>query len=193
MRAITVQPRVPNSTRLEDIAEPPVANDLLGRAHARRSASAAPIARSSPATTARRRRADERLVLGHESLGEVIERRAAAASLPAISSSASCGGPIRCPARPAPPANGTCAATAATPSAASRSRDGFGAERFRTRAGIRRQGRSAARPRSACCSSRRASSPRRGITSSASAGARARGSRRTCWSPAPGRSACWRR
>ncbi len=44
-----------------------------------------------------------------------------AASKPAISSSASCAGPIRCRVPAAPSANGTCAATAATPSAASRS------------------------------------------------------------------------
>ena len=44
-----------------------------------------------------------------------------AASTPAISSSASCGGRIRFRVRPAPPASGTCAATGATPNAASRS------------------------------------------------------------------------
>ena len=38
-----------------------------------RSASAAPIARSSRASTARRRRRSERLILGHESLGRVVE------------------------------------------------------------------------------------------------------------------------
>lgn len=70
MRAITVQPRVPNSTRLEDIAEPPVANDLLGvrtvalgvcgtdREIISGNHGAAPPGR-------------QRLVLGHESLGRV--------------------------------------------------------------------------------------------------------------------------
>ena len=86
-----------------------------------RSASAAPTARSSPALMAKRRPDSERLVLGHESYGEVIEAPPRQpASPPATASSASCGGPTRCPARPAPPANGTCAATAATPNAASR-------------------------------------------------------------------------
>ena len=61
------------------------------------------------------------------------------------------------------------------------------------RARIRRQGRSRTWARSACCSSRPASSPRRGIIPRGSGGVRARGSRGPCWSPAPARSACWRR
>ena len=86
----------------------------------------------------------------------------------AISSSASCAVPIRCRVRPAPSANGTCAATASTPSAASRS------------ATATAPSNSASSPTSpssstlrsacsACCSSRRAWSPRPGSRSSASA------------------------
>ena len=62
----------------------------------------------------------ERLILGHESLGRVLEAPVESDSGPAITSSASCASPIRSPARPARPANGTCAATANTPSTASR-------------------------------------------------------------------------
>ena len=96
-----------------------------------RSASAAPTARSSPASTAGRRRARTGWFSATNRSAGSSRRRRAAALHRAISWSASCAGPTRCRAPPAPPANGTCAATAATPSAASRQRDGFGAERFR--------------------------------------------------------------
>ena len=118
-------------------------------------------------------RRSERLILGHESLGRVEEAPAGMRlRRPAISSSASCAGPIRCRARPAPPANGTCAATAATPSAASRSATATApsvsaSSRISPSRSIRRSA------CSACCSSRPASSPRPGTTSSASASARA--------------------
>ena len=69
---ITVLPGVPNSAQLDDIAEPPDVVRARSWCARWRSASAAPIARSSPATTARRPPASERLILGHESLGEVI-------------------------------------------------------------------------------------------------------------------------
>ena len=65
-----------------------------------RSASAAPIARSSRATTARRRDGQERLILGHESLGRVREAPPDPALETAITSSASCASrdPVPCPA-----------------------------------------------------------------------------------------------
>ena len=58
-------------------------------------------------------------------------RRTAPASVPATSWPASSGDPIRSPVRPVHAASGTSAATGGTPSAASRSMDGYGAERWR--------------------------------------------------------------
>ncbi len=61
-------------------------------------------------------------MLGHESLGRVLEAPAGGAGgRRATWWWASCGGPTRCPAPTAPSASGTSAATASTPSAASRS------------------------------------------------------------------------
>src|SRR5512147_349101 len=57
---------------------------------------------------------EERLVLGHESLGRVWRPRRAAAWSRARTSSASSGGRTRCPARAALSGSGTSAATAAT-------------------------------------------------------------------------------
>ena len=74
---------------------------------------------------------EERLVLGHESLGRVREAPGDAASAPATSSSASSAARIPCRAPAARAASGTSAATAATPSAGSRSSHGYGSERWR--------------------------------------------------------------
>ena len=60
----------------------------------------------------------ERLILGHESLGRVVEAHAALRR--GTTSSASCAIPTQSPARPARPANGTCAAMGSIPSMGSR-------------------------------------------------------------------------
>ena len=121
----------------------------------------------------------ERLVLGHESLGRVARGPAGApGSQPATWWSASCGAPTRCRAPTARSASGTSAATASTPSAASRQHDGYCSERYRITADFAGQGRPARSGSSACCSSRPASWPRPGSRSTASA-AGPTGSRKT--------------
>ena len=120
MKAITVEPKKPGTARLEDVPSPTCAT---GRSSSKPSpsASAAPTSRSSRGSTAGRRRGKTRLVLGHESLGRVIDpgptrrlqgRRPRRRHRPPARS--------RSRARTAPSASGTCAATASTPSAASR-------------------------------------------------------------------------
>ena len=118
MKAITVEPKKPGSARYEDVPEPDARDgSVLVEAVAVGVCGTdveivegkygwAPPGKS-------------RLVLGHESLGRVIDPGPEAASRRATSSSASCAGPTRCRARTARSASGTCAATASTPSAAS--------------------------------------------------------------------------
>ncbi len=120
MRALTVAPGIANSARVEDVPEPPrsdgavlVRTLALGVCGTDREIVSGTYGWAPPG--------EKRLVIGHESLGEVCEAPAGQRiSAPAIASSASCAGPIRCRAPPAPSANGICAATAAIPSAASR-------------------------------------------------------------------------
>ena len=50
---------------------------------------------------------EAKLVIGHESLGEVLDAPAGSGFAPAIWSSGSCVGPIRCPAPRVPPESGT--------------------------------------------------------------------------------------
>ena len=120
LRAITVEPGTANSIKLEDIAAPGRRRRSAGaRAGARRLRHRSRDHRRP--STAGRRPAQSGWCSAMNCSARSRRRRRAAASRPATSSSASCGGPIRCRARPAPPANGTCAATANTPSAASRS------------------------------------------------------------------------
>ena len=135
---------------------------------------------------------EERLVLGHESLGRVLE---------APEGSGLRGGRPRgrhrAPARRgavrarARRASGTSAPTASTPSAGSSSSTATarsaGAWSRSSRSGSTRGSRT-----SACCSSRPAWSRRRGSRSSASGRGR-RSRRAACSSRAPGRSGCWRR
>ena len=73
MRAITVSPGVANSARLDDVADRRRRRTARSWCARWRSACAAPIARSSPATTAATPPGEQRLVLGHESLGRVEE------------------------------------------------------------------------------------------------------------------------
>ena len=71
-------------------------------------------------------------MLGHESLGRVLEAPAGGAGEPrATWWSASCGAPTRSPAPTAPSWSGTSAATASTPSAASKSTTATCSERYR--------------------------------------------------------------
>ena len=193
MRALTVRPGTANSARVEERARSPT--DRAARCSSRRwrSACAAPTWRSSPASTAGRRPGKDRLVLGHESLGRVLEAPAGQRlQRRATWSSASCAGPTRSRARTAPSASGTCAATAGTPSTASRRCDGFCSERWRVEPELRGQGRPAPRaPRRADGAGERRG---QGVGAHrADRPARACGSRGACWSPAPGRSACSRR
>ena len=145
MRAIVVSPGIANSARLEEVPEPPAKDGAvlvralaLGVCGTDREIVSGDYGTAPPG--------EQRLILGHESLG-VVEDGAGGerATPPATSWSASCVGPIRCRARPARPANGTCAATAATPSAASRSatataRSAFASSRNSPSRSIRRSG-----------------------------------------------------
>ena len=119
MRAITILPANPNSIRLVDVPEPPAADGALlvealalGVCGTDREIIAGEYGAAPDG--------HDRLILGHESLGRVIAAPEESGLRPAIMWSASCAIPIRCPARPARPANGTCAATGNTPSTASR-------------------------------------------------------------------------
>ena len=130
MRALTVKPGTPNSIQLDDVAPPPESDGAvlvralaLGICGTDREIIAghygwAPPGKSASSSAMNRSAASKR-------------RRPALASSAAIWWSASCGGPIRCRARPARPASGTCAATANTPSAASSSATATAREHFR--------------------------------------------------------------
>ena len=81
MRAITVLPRVPNSARLDDIAEPPLADGsilvrtlALGVCGTDREIVSGEYGDAPPGQA--------RLVLGHESFGEVIEAPASSGFVP---------------------------------------------------------------------------------------------------------------
>ena len=72
MRALTVIPGTANSARLDEVPEP---RRTTGESWCRswQSASAGPITRSSAVVTGGRRRGGSALILGHESLGKVLE------------------------------------------------------------------------------------------------------------------------
>ena len=119
MKAITVEPHQPGPARLEDVPEPdlrdgPVLVEAIavGVCGTDVEIVEGKYGWAPPGKT--------RLVLGHESLGRVIDPGPSGALRPAISSSASSAVPTRCRARTARSASGTCAGTASTPSAASR-------------------------------------------------------------------------
>ena len=171
MRALTVEPGRLGSLAVEDRSEPEPARRTSCWSTGSRSASAAPTGRSPRGEYGWAPPGGERLVLGHESLGRVREAPPG--------SGFSAGDLVvgrRPPARPgavrrrARTASSTCAATAATPSAASRSSTATARERWTVEAdyAVRLDPRLAT---SACCWSRRASWPRPGSRSSASAAA----------------------
>ena len=173
MRALTTAPGVADSARIEDVAEPPLSDgavlvrtSALGVCGTDREILAGQYGVAPPG--------QQRLIIGHELLGVVRPPRTAV-SCRAISWSGSCAVPIRCPASPARPTNGTCAATAAIRSAASRSvtatgRSGFASSR------VRHQDRRDL-VISVSCWSRPAFWPRPGTTPGVSADARDRGPR----------------
>ena len=147
MRAITVVPGQAGSARLDDVPEPDPSEGavLVDGARPRR-------LRHRPRDRRRRvRRGAARAATGWSSATSrwagCARRRRTAASPPATSSPASSAAPTRCRAPTARAASGTCAATAATPSAASRSSHGFGRERWRVEPDFAVQARPAARRR----------------------------------------------
>ena len=193
MRCLTVAPGQKDSIRLDERPEPGAASRLARWSRPSRSASAAPTVEIIAGDYGWAPPGRERLVLGHESLGRVLEAPAGsgfARRRPGGRHRAPPGS--RSPARTAPSANGTCAATASTPSAASSSA---------TATAPSATGSSPTSPSS--------SIPALGVlgvllepTSVVAKawdhieriGARARrGARSACWSPAPARSACWPR
>ena len=121
MRALTVAPGTANSAKVEDMPEPPESDGAvlvralaLGVCGTDREIVSGAYGWAPPG--------QKRLVIGHEFLGKVQEAPAGLR----LQSRRSCRrhrAPARSGAvsRAAPSANGTCAATAATPSAASRS------------------------------------------------------------------------
>ena len=171
MRALTVAPGVANSARVEDVPDPPASDGaVLVRTLAL--AFAAPTGISFPGNMVGPRRAPTGWCSATNRSAKCKRRPPVAESKWATLSSASCVGPTRCPVRRAPSANGICVATAATPSAASRSETAlaqsfFGSSLTFWSRSIQRSG------SPVYCSSRRALSPRPGTTPSASVIARA--------------------
>src|ERR1700688_1624578 len=130
MRAITVSPGVPHSARLEDVADPPVADGaILGRTLALgvcgtdREIIAGQYGQSPPG--------QQRLVLGHESLGRVEQAPADSGFVPGdlVAGIVRRPDPVPCPA---------CAAgewdmcrNGRYVERGIKERDGYGAEQFR--------------------------------------------------------------
>ena len=131
MKAITVEPHKPDTARLEDVPEPDMRDgSVLVEAIAVGVCGTdveivegkygwAPPGQDPPGARPR---------IPRPRAGPGPERRRCGR---ATSSSASSAGPIPCRAPTARSASGTCAATASTPSAASRQIDGFMSERWR--------------------------------------------------------------
>ncbi|WP_308212436.1 alcohol dehydrogenase catalytic domain-containing protein [Actinomadura madurae] len=123
MRALTVQPGERGSLAVTDVPDPePGEGDLLvdglavGVCGTDREIAAGDYGWAPPGR--------DRLVIGHESLGRVRHAPSGSGFSPATSSWASCGVPTRNRAGRARTASSTCAATAGTPSAASRNSTG---------------------------------------------------------------------
>ena len=168
MRALTVQPGTPNPSRSKTLLHRRKAMARCWCARWR-SASAAPTMKSIEGHYGWAPPGQKRLILGHESLGRVergarrLRRRRPGDLVVGIVRRPD---PVPCP--PAPPANGTCAATANIPSAASRIATAMAANN--SASSRISSSRSTRRSRcSACCWSRRALSPRPGSRSTASA------------------------
>ncbi len=160
MRAITVQPGTPGSAEWEEVPEPGVdeGSVLVEAIAVGVCGTDAEIVEGKygwapPGKT--------RLVLGHESLGRVLDPGPGQALGPATSSSASSGVPIRCRVRTAPSASGTCAATGIHRTRHQGDRR-VHVRALAHRAGVRDQGRRRRSASSVCCSSRPRWWPRRG-------------------------------
>ena len=191
MKAITVEPKKPGSARCEDAPEPDERDGsvLVEAVAVGVCGTDAEIVEGKYGWAPPGK---GRLVLGHESLGRVIDpgprggleegrprrgHRAPAGprSLPELRRRRV--GHV--PQRPSTPSAASSRSTASCPSA--------GGSSPSTRSRWTRRWAS-----SACCSSRPPSWPRRGSRCRSSASGRS-GSRSTCSSPAPGRSGCWPR
>ena len=180
MRAITVFPGQPHSARLDDIAEPAAADGAvlvrtlaLGVCGTDRDIVAGDYGTAPPGQrTARPRPRIARP-------GEAAPKDCGLAAGDLVVGIVRRPDPVPCPA---------CAVgewdmcrNGRYTERGIKARDGYGAERFRIEPDFAVKVDACARPCSASCWSRRASSPRRGTRSNGSAGARARGSRRPCW------------
>ena len=193
MRAITVLPGVANSARLDEVPDPPASDGAVlartlgarGVRHRSRDRLRAPMA-SAPA-------GDQRLVLGHELLGEVVTAPQ---------------GQRLCARRPRGRHRAT-TRSGTLPRMRGR-RVGYvpqrplhrarhqGPARLRRRAlphraGIRRQGRSGARHARRPARARQRRRQGMGSTEADRAACAGVETADACWSPAPVRSACWRR
>jgi threonine dehydrogenase-like Zn-dependent dehydrogenase len=187
MRALTVAPGIADSARLEDVADPPPSDGAvlvrtlaLGVCGTDREIVSGAYGWAPPG--------ERRLVIGHESLGSVEEAPAGCG----VEAGDHVVGIVR---RPDPVPCPACAVdewdmcrNGRYTERGIKERHGYGAEFFRVEPDFVVKVDSALGI-AACCWSRRASSPRRGITPSASVGGRAPGNRGRCWSPAPARSA----
>ena len=118
MKAITVEPKKPGTARLEDIAEPDAREGsvLVEAIAVGVCGTDVEIVEGKYGWAPRGK---TRLVLGHESLGRVVDPGPTGGLRRGISWSASSGVPTPFPAPTAPWGSGTCAGTASTPSAAS--------------------------------------------------------------------------
>jgi threonine dehydrogenase-like Zn-dependent dehydrogenase len=189
MRAITVWPGVANSARLDDIPEPPLSDGAvlvramaLGVCGTDREIISGSYGYAPPG--------QQRLVLGHESLGEIKAAPAESGLAPGdlIVGIVRRPDPVPCPA---------CAMgewdmcrNGRYTERGIKERHGYGVERFR----IEPEFAVKIDPTLGLLGvllEPAASSPRPGITSSASAGVPKSGRRRPCWSPAPVRWDCW--
>ena len=129
MQAVTVVPGTAGSARLDDVPEPgaELGSVVVEALAVGVCGTDAEIAGGGYGWAPP---GEERLILGHESLGRVVDPGPPGWRSESTSW-ASCGGRTRCRARTARWASGTCAPTAATPSAASSRSHGFMAERWR--------------------------------------------------------------
>jgi threonine dehydrogenase-like Zn-dependent dehydrogenase len=117
MRAVTVVPLKANTVQLTDLPEPPVEDGpvlvktrAIGVCGTDIEIIAGDYGWAPPG--------EERLALGHESLGEVLEAPAGSGFAPGDLVVGIVRGPIPCRASTARSANGTCAATGITPNGA---------------------------------------------------------------------------
>ena len=190
MRALTIRPATPDSLQLEDVPEPDPAR---GAARARARARDLRHRSRDRLRQVRLRAAEsERLILGHESLGRVHDAPPGSGFATATSSSASCAGPI-----PVPCAN--CAAgewdmcrNGQYTERGIKELHGFGAERWRIEPDFAVKVDPALGHLGVLLEP--ASVVAKAWEHIERIGRRARlGAADACSSPAPARSACWRR